>query len=571
MPNIRGYEAPQNLGLNPTEIGVDATAAAARRIGGFYNQKADALNQEGGEIKSTVADVGQVALSYINQKDRSDVSVAATGALAKLDQAWNIKTNGNGLDPSDPNYVPPADPRDPTVAQKFMQEQVEPALQNLDGIPIGEAGKDYAQNQINQIRSHLSQKLTADMSTMAGEAAVLKDRQTTNNLSNMVTTSPDFHSVDMALSMHKDAAAGWTSNPNITGDQLGKMNEHFQASQEQIVHAAAAAAIAKARDPQAVADAFIKRYPDYIKGDEANALAKGAQTQSKVNFLQDKAIEREKEHQAERAATTSLSQNFGDNVKFNADGTVSINPKMLDNAMAVVRKYPGAADEGVRTQIAFAQGQLQKTKQEQREIVTDPASQSDLLGRMSDPKNPTTEQQILQKANENRLDAHATSNLLALRKSLDDAPIKDPVFNSTFGAAKAVIEQSLDGQENFGKFAFSFMTAYRDASRSGTLKPGDLDMSKPDSLISKQMEQFKPSVADRTQYFLFKNVGMNPANLDLSGIGGKPAASARKIGDVSVPAALNGVASLQYNKATKQWRDQTTGAIYDSAGAPVKP
>lgn len=514
MPNIREYEAPQGLGLNPTETGIDALTQGARRIGTFGQQIASTYDQEGSEAKGAVANVGQVAVSYINQKDRSDVSVAATGALAKLDQSWNVTTKGNGLDPSDSNYIPPANPNDPTVASKFMEEQVEPVLQKLRDVPIGEAGQEFAQNQIDQIRSHLSQKLTADLSTMAGEAEILKDRKTTNNLSNLVTTSPDFHSVDMALSMHKDAAAGWTSNPNITGDQLGKMNEHFQASQEQIVHAAAAAAITQARDPQAVAAAFIKRYPDYIKGDEANALAKAAQTQSKVDFLQNKAIEAYQDKQKERAASADLSKNFGDNVKFNADGTVSIDPKMLDNAMAVVRKYPGAADESVRAQIAFAQGQLLKTKQEQREIVTDPASQSDLLARMNDPKSPTSETQILTAANQNKLDAHATSNLLALRKSLDDAPIKDPVFNSTFGAAKAVIEQSLDGQENFGKFAFNFMTAYRAASNAGTLKSGDLDMNNPDSLISKEMAQFKPSIEDRARYHMFKTYGSVPTDID---------------------------------------------------------
>jgi hypothetical protein len=36
------------------------------------------------------------------------------------------------------------------------------------------------------------------------------------------------------------------------------------------------------------------------------------------------------------------------------------------------------------------------------------------------------------------------------------------------------------------------------------------------------------------------------------------------------PGALNGVASLQFNKAKGLWRDQSSGTIYDAKGNPVK-
>ena len=43
MPNIPIFDAPSNLGLQPTEMGVDARAAVARRGGAFYQQAADAI------------------------------------------------------------------------------------------------------------------------------------------------------------------------------------------------------------------------------------------------------------------------------------------------------------------------------------------------------------------------------------------------------------------------------------------------------------------------------------------------------------------------------------------------
>ncbi len=46
MPNIKTYDTPA-LGLVPSETGIQAVAAAARRGGAFFNQAAGALNQIG--------------------------------------------------------------------------------------------------------------------------------------------------------------------------------------------------------------------------------------------------------------------------------------------------------------------------------------------------------------------------------------------------------------------------------------------------------------------------------------------------------------------------------------------
>lgn len=522
MANIREESAPQGLGLNPTEMGVDARLQVARRGGAFYNQVAEAKSQTGQRVASTIKDVGDVVISHVDQRDRGDISAAATGTLATLDQAWSTKTKGNGLDKSDPNYIPPSDPRDPTLAAKFMEEQVQPALDKLNDIPIGENGHKYAQEKIDQIRNHLSEKFTADMSTMAGEAAVLQDRQTTNNLSNLVTTSPDFHSVDMALQMHKEAAAGWRSNPNVSGVQAGKLDEHFQASQEQIVHAAASAAISKSSNPEATAAAFSKRYPDYIKGDVVNQFAKAATTQNKVNRLTQQSIENNEIKEKERAAATQLSNTFSSKVSYDNNGKATIKPGYFDEIMQTVRSKPGAGDETARALINFGQHQLQ----EKRDTVnTNREKQSDLLSRMNDPNNPTTETQILEAATRDELDDRARNNLMALRKATDEAPNHDPVYTATLDAAKNIIMQSFEGNENYANFMYSFMPEYKRQKQAGTLKPNALDMSDPNSLISQQMKQFKPTEEQKMRYHVMKNLGTDPSNIQSFNPAGKSAAT----------------------------------------------
>jgi hypothetical protein len=441
-------------------------------------------------------------------------SGAANGAqlMANLNQQWEDTAKA-------------ADPNDPTTKQKFIEEQLEPALEKFQGTFSTEKGQQFAEHFADSYRNHMFEKTASTMSALAGEAVKVNASKTINGLASAVAVDPSTHSIDNAFDVVDHSLGSMVdSSPNISAETGAAVKgEVNQTAKEQIVKSAVASMIQK--NPNIDLDAIQKKYGDYIKGDEMKQFQKAAQVQAKVDFLQNKAIEAYHDKQRERAATAELGQNFADNVTFDADGKVTINPKFYDGAMGTIRKYPGAADEVARAQILFGQHQ-QAVKRET--IVTDPTTQGDLLSRMTDPNNPTTETQILMEANKSKLDAHATSNLLALRKSLDDAPIKDPVFHSTFESAKAIIEQSFDGHENFGKFAYNFMTAYRAASNAGTLKPDDLDMNKPDSLISKSMAPYKPTPAQIMQYHIMHSIGTDPTNIQNFNGGGPTQATPEK-------------------------------------------
>jgi hypothetical protein len=509
VPNITPYSAPSNLGLAPTETGVEAAAGAARRLGAFGNQIAEARSQEGNQISGAIRAAGDAAVDYMDHREIS--AGAANGAqfMANMNAKWE-------------DVAKNADPNDVTVKQKFIEENLDPALEDFKKGFNTEKSQDWAEHFTDQYRQHMFEKTAADMSTLAGVAVKVNVQKTINGLSSAVSIDPSTHSIDNAFAVLDHSVGSIVdTSPNIDATTGAKIKgEVNQAAKEQIVKAAVASMITK--NPNIDLDAIQSKYGDYIKGDEMKQFQKAAQTQAKVDFLQNKAIEAYQDKQKERAAGADLSKTLSDNVQFDADGKVTVKPEFYSGVMATVKKYPGSADDTARALIQFGEHQAAVKRET---IVTDPTVQSDLLGRMTDPRNPTTETQILQESNKNHLDAHATSNLLALRKSIDDAPIKDPIFHQTFESAKGVIEQSLQGQENFGKFAYSFMSAYRAASNAGTLKPDDLDMSKPDSLISKSMEQFKPTIAQRAEYHLFKNLGANPADIDFSGIG-KPKAAA---------------------------------------------
>jgi len=202
MANIREYSAPQDLGLTPSDRGIDATAAAARRIGTFYNQTADLYGQEGNEVGSTIRDVGGVIIDVQKaaQKRETDQqishgSAAGTAAAANLDAAWNLTVNG-GKD-ADGNVIPPADPNNPSIRAKFMQEHVEPAIDKLKEGFTTEEGQQFAERFTESMREHFSVKTAADISALAGVAAKKNAVTTVNNLASTVRSDPS--SVDFAL------------------------------------------------------------------------------------------------------------------------------------------------------------------------------------------------------------------------------------------------------------------------------------------------------------------------------------------------------------------------------------
>src|SRR5215470_18120872 len=139
MPNIRGYESPEGLGLRPSETGVEALAGAARRSGAFYNQIADAEGAQGQHIGSTIRDVGDVATKFVEHQEISNGATAFAQKQAELTDTWN-------------QTIKNAKPGDPTVAQKFNQDVLQPALDELNEGFLTEGGQRFAEQKAEALR-----------------------------------------------------------------------------------------------------------------------------------------------------------------------------------------------------------------------------------------------------------------------------------------------------------------------------------------------------------------------------------------------------------------------------------
>ncbi len=513
-------------------------------------EKGAAMADSGRRIGSAIESAGGVAVKYLEHQDISRATPAFAQMTQELTQQWN-------------DTAKKADPNNPNVASDFLQS-IDGRLNNFkDNGFITEAGNKWAEAHTDALRQHFAEKTVADMATLAGHAAVVNQQQTINSLSATVHEDPS--SLDFSLAALKSGTEGMiASSPNLTGVQASAArSEILQKGAESIVKSAAIGYIEKtAKVPPWATD---PKYAPYINGAELKMLEKAAQTQAKVDLLQTKQLEtyqrQQNEQKAEKAANDTLSRN------------VSIDPKTSKPVIAPnyfkealdIAKMPNAPTGLARTLIDWGESQQNK----EAKVVDDQATRQALTDRLFDPTNPTTRQDLMKAQVDGKLSDHSFTTMERLVTELEQSPLKGPVWQATAAAAKDALVVNVPGlpgkdvvgTANYSSFMQSFIPQYLAKSRAGTLPPNALDVKDPNSMISQAIAPFKRTSAQRMSDYVS----------GAGGLGGSTAAPppSRTVGDVPVPAPLGGIAALQYNKSTKQWRDSTSGIVYDSAGQPV--
>lgn len=284
MPRIRTYETPANLGLNPSETGVSAKLQEARVVGGLYSA---AASQEGSvDWGGAVKTAGKVVVDYAERRELSSATAEGAALLANNTKAWNER-------------VKDADPNDPELAQKFRDEVITPSLEKFRDSMWTEAGQAYADKFVASTRQHFFEKTTADMSSLAGEAAAVNVRRSINSLTNMVKGDPT--SLDMALgSLNGTVGATVGASPNLKGVTGAKLSKQLQTTgAEAIVKAAVYGAIE--RDPENGAKlAQDPRYAQYISGDTVKQMESYARQVQRAERAEVRAQAQEKERQAKQ-------------------------------------------------------------------------------------------------------------------------------------------------------------------------------------------------------------------------------------------------------------------------------
>lgn len=291
MPRITQYNAPDNLGLRPSETGISATAGAARRLEGDYSQAAVYQEDTGRRLGGDIKIAGDIALKHVEQQKISRNAAAFAGLINRKTKEWDAT---------------PKDLNDPTVANRFLTESLEPDLEQFRGGFLTERGQQWAESHVDQFRKHMFTKTSADMATLAGQAAIVNHGQTVNSLSNTVRGDPA--SMDFALSTLEstiDAKIG--ASPYLKGADAGKLRSELrQKGAEEIVKSAALGYIEKTGQvPSWVTD---ERYSKYINGNELKQFAQAAKYYQRQNDIADKAARSYEEHAAKLKFNTAINE-----------------------------------------------------------------------------------------------------------------------------------------------------------------------------------------------------------------------------------------------------------------------
>lgn len=294
MPQIKILDTP-DVGLQPSDRGVSSATSAASRIGGFYNQVADAYDtvanltrDTGNRVASTVRDVGGEAVKAAEHHEISVGAAASATALAGLDARWNDRVKN-------------ADPNDPTVAAQFRQEVVEPTLQKMRDGFMTEGGQKFAEAQVEQFRNHFVSKTSADMARLASVAAKQNIDTLTNQLSNAAISDSTSLKTSLGLVEHSIGATV-DSSPNLRGADAAAMKLELTASsQTAIVKSAAIGAINA--NPEAGLKQFSSpEYSKYISGAELKQLEAQAKTVQRAQRV-DEVHQRTLQNQAKEEAS----------------------------------------------------------------------------------------------------------------------------------------------------------------------------------------------------------------------------------------------------------------------------
>lgn len=379
MPQIKEFDAG-NVTIRPTEVGVDARAATARRIGMFYNQRAGAVDQlaaetnrlagqtqnlgretqqlgneterEGGIVGQSIANIGRRAASAIDVAgdvavkalDHQQISHGAQSFAALTERATNAWNE----------TVKNADPNDPTVAKKFM-DGLEARLEEFKGDGFfTENAQTWAENHTNALRTHFVEKTSADMATLAGHAAVVNQQQTVNSLSSTVRSDPA--SLDFSIGTLKSSTEGLiASSPNLSGTQAAQVrSEILQKGMQTIIKSAALGYIEKTGSVPAWATD--PKYAPYIDGAELKQLEQASRYYRRLGESEDRAARVQRDYELKTDFNTKMNDLEASTMPRKAGDPPNL-PADYWARMRDLATHPGAALEPGRLKTMVENGE----------------------------------------------------------------------------------------------------------------------------------------------------------------------------------------------------------------------
>ena len=444
--NIAQYTSQVDT-LHPDNAGAEALSQSARQEGALYRQA-------GEDVKSAGNDLGSAVGSYETMQEISQGSAALAALHNNLTKQWNQTASTT-------------DPNDTTIQDKFLNESVQPALQNFQDGFSTTAGQEWAMRQANDLQSHYSEKTSADMSARAGNAVVENMKTTLAQLSDTARKDPTsmdtaFGQVDSLVQATKDHNAG-----NLTPEQIDKISD-VAADMKNEIAKSGVQGLADTDPKAAVALINSGKLSPYISGTEGDTLIKYSEAVTRMKLEdQQRAYEQQKrgQEQAEQATANKVLTSLYNPQTGNISIPANINQTIFQD--------PTLRAKG-KFELMGAVKHISKDSSRD-----DPTTLSDNAARL-DPTspNPLTKADLLTQLSKGDItQGKYTFYAGLLEKTPDAVAEKTAVSNALQQAQKTILATAAPGlqptpeqRQNEVAFTNWFMPAYQQAQNDPAFK-----------------------------------------------------------------------------------------------------
>lgn len=435
MPNITEFAAP-DAHINISEVGLTAFARLAMhqderagREANTFNGKAQEgaeLTREGATIGRAISVAGGAAQRFVDQHQAqteiSKLSATFTNGLDSMTDQWNA-------------LATQTDPHDTSITDKFKEKVLEPFLTKTQELAETQQGRAFALQRADALRNHFSDKMAADVSNRAGQAAMADFKTVSTRSSNAANKDPS--SIDINLdNIDAYIKATKATSPGITADTAAKIEESGSAAKTETVKAGMLA-MADRNPTQFLSDLqagkFDQKYGAYITGEERQQLEGYATAKAKLAVEGDRAQAAEQRRQQTQAADTAANKAFVSTYD-PSNGSFHVDKSYYDAAMEVA-KMPGVSPSLPHAMVSAGRA-ITDNLEKGVKSVDEPSVYEDFRNRMflspDDPKRLT-----LTEVFQARGEGHLSDKSFAFYKEAVTGDVRDP--------QKVADQKQLDG------------------------------------------------------------------------------------------------------------------------------
>lgn len=536
MPNIVQYEAPQGLALHPTETGITAVAAAARRVQGEYNEVAAAKKETGQMVAGAIKDAGDAAVKYVEHQEVSHGALGLAALTSLRTKQWQ-------------NTIKNADPNDPTIVPQFM-EGLEDDINQWKGSFHTENGQKWAESRAEALRTHMYHTTSADQAAMASAAVVKNMGESLNLLINTTRDSPD--GLKNAMSTWDASFDAVRGSANITPEQHARLEQVKEHGFNKIGMSALLGSVEKnpgAFDTPEKARAQVERMGLTKYVSDTNSLVSQAKTVTR-NARVDETYRRHLDDLAKTEADHAAQGEW-------LQAITSDDPQLKGQVSAKSiardgRLKPSTVENLIR---------FQEHEAGQKEVTKDnPDVAASLRSGILDPDNPTTASQVITESIRGNLSKQTRDDILHLVDRVKNEKLHDPMFTAALHSAEATLVQGdmpgfggallkdSKGKANYSDFLGVFTPQY--LALPPDQRAAAINFKDPGSLINKTMEPFKRSFSERLAE---RTATFNQGGVTVTPEGNKPLTPPRPAGQKEPPRPDGLPEGAQYDFKWNKW------------------